>query len=92
MGMDIAIDLSQNAAGCINVGPACQDQHQPDSPEFTLHHSISKKFTIQNLFVLWKKFVGPAFDGYQLIWELKTPEHGRNRAELLYQLFNMAGN
>jgi len=50
MGMDIAIDLSQNAAGCINVGPACQDQHQPDSPEFTLHHSISKKFTIQNLF------------------------------------------
>ncbi|KAG2623882.1 hypothetical protein PVAP13_3KG085927 [Panicum virgatum] len=33
-----------------------------------------------------------AFDGIQLLWELKTPEHGINRAELLYQLLSMPGN
>jgi len=33
-----------------------------------------------------------AFDGHQLLWELKTPEHALNRAEMLYQLLSMAGN
>jgi len=33
-----------------------------------------------------------AFDGVQLLWDLKTPEHGINRAELLYQLLSMPGN
>jgi len=33
-----------------------------------------------------------AFDGHHLLWELKTPDHGINRAELLYQLLSMPGN
>ncbi|XP_039791188.1 uncharacterized protein LOC120657006 [Panicum virgatum] len=36
--------------GRIREGPEIQIPHQPGSPEYTLHRSISEKFTIRRLF------------------------------------------
>ncbi|KAG2631290.1 hypothetical protein PVAP13_2NG014500 [Panicum virgatum] len=45
---DLGMDLSLMETGCSNG--EYQDHHQPESPEYTLQHSISEKFTIRRLF------------------------------------------
>jgi len=42
---DLGMDLSLMETGCSNG--EYQDHHQPESPEYTLQHSISEKFTIR---------------------------------------------
>jgi len=46
--LDLGMDLSLMETGCSNG--EYQDHHQPESPEYTLQHSISEKFTIRRLF------------------------------------------
>jgi len=42
---ELNLNLSQSATGCMD-GPGIEVHHNPASPEFTLHRSITEKFNI----------------------------------------------